>query len=161
MGDEIKAIRTIRKTGPVKHRPVFLTALCLFSFIWFGLMTLLFFAGLFYSNWIAGVTSQYLSAGGYSHGDALLFFGAGFLLHGLSFTGILLIWNLRRTGYYFLGLSCLVIAAYQLMSPSSTIIPTAIYIIFILIFGLFFNTLHPVPPSVKKEKENESPSGDT
>jgi hypothetical protein len=149
MDEEIKPIEQ-GQPGPVKSRPVFLTALCLFSFVYFGLLTLLLFLGLFNSGWITGVMNQYLETAGYTKMQTIIVFGAGFLLHGLGFTGILLIWNLRKTGYYLLGLSCLVIAAYQLLNPMTAITSTAAYIIFILLFGIFFNSLKPISSSKSK-----------
>jgi hypothetical protein len=127
---------------PVRTRPLVLTLLCLISFVYFGLLSLLFMAGLFNSAWITSVTNQYLSPADLTKVQTLFFFGAGFILHGFGFTGVLLIWNLRRKGYYFLGISCLLIATYQLLNPLTAISSTATYIILLLLFGLFFKRFH-------------------
>ncbi len=125
-----------------KPRPVLLTVLCLISFVFFSVFSLLFIAGLFYSGWIARVTMQYMPAGEFTKTQIQFFFCAGFLLHGLAFAGVLMIWNLRKAGYYLLGISCLIVAAYQLLLPFSAIASTAVYVIFLFLFGIFFRRLH-------------------
>jgi hypothetical protein len=140
--DEEKKTNEPPKTEPVRPRPVPLTALCLISFVYFAILSLFCLAGLFYSGWITRVTLQYLPMEEYTKTHTLLVSGAGFFLHGLAFTGVLLIWKLRKTGYYMLGLSCLIIAAIQLLIPSTAITSTAIYVIFLLLFGIFFRRMH-------------------
>jgi hypothetical protein len=141
MEEEVKPDEP-KETLVKRTRPLFLTVLCLFSFVYFGLLSLLYLAGLFNSGWITSVTNQYLPTGNISNAQTLFIFMAGFSLHCLSFTGILLIWNLRKTGYYFLGLSCLVIAAFQLFNPLTAITSIAIYIILVFLFGIFYKRLH-------------------
>jgi hypothetical protein len=126
----------------IRPRPVILTVLCLFSFVYFALLSLLFLLGLINTGWIVKVTNQYLSTGDSSKSQTFFIFFAGLLLHGLAFTGILLIWNLRKTGYYLLGISCLVIATYQLVNPVAAITSTAVYVIILFLFGLFFRRMH-------------------
>lgn len=141
MDEDIELNGTI-ETGKVNPRPSVLTLLCLFFYVYFGLLTLLFFAGLINSGWITLVTNQYISTESCTKSQIWLLFGAGFLLHGLSFTGIVLMWNLRKAGYYFLGISCLAIATYQLINPLTAITSTAIYIIIIIFFGIFYKRMH-------------------
>jgi hypothetical protein len=141
MDEEIKT-NDIDEIAMVKPRPLLMTLLCLISFVYFSVLSLLFIAGLFYSGWIARVTMQYMPAGENTKTQILLFFCAGFLLHGLAFAGVLLIWNLRKTGYYLLGISCLIIAAYQLLVPFSAITSTAVYVVFLFLFGIFFWRMH-------------------
>ena len=140
MNEEIKPV----EAGIIpafKPRPLLLTILCLASFAFFAILTLIFLAGLFNSGWIMRVTNLYLPAENYSRTQVILVFGSGFLLHALAFTGTLLIWNLRKAGYYFLAVSCLIIAAYQLLIPLTAITSTAIYVFWILVFGIFYNRM--------------------
>jgi hypothetical protein len=125
-----------------RPRPVILTTFCIFSFVFFGLLCLFFLAGLFNTGWITKVINQYVATGEWTIAQIMLICGGGFLLHGLAFTGVILIWNLRKKGYYFLGISCLIIAIYQLVNPSMAITSTAIYIMIIIFFGLFFRRLN-------------------
>jgi hypothetical protein len=137
MDEEIKQKDT-GNNQPLRPRPILLSALCLFSFVCFGLVALLFLTGLFNTGRITGVMLQYMPSGNYSKAQTFLVFSAGFLLHGLALTGIFLMWNLRKAGYYFLGIPCLIIASCQLINPLAPILSTAIYIFLILLFGLFY-----------------------
>jgi hypothetical protein len=141
MDEEKKPAETII-TGVVKGRPFILTILCLIAFVYFFLLSALFFAGLLYSGWVTAVMNQYLPTDGYTQTQMMLIFGSGFLLHGFGIAGIVLIWRLRTIGYYFLGISCLIIAGYQLSNPDTAVSSTAIYIVFIFLFGLFYKRLH-------------------
>ena len=143
----------------VRNRPLLLTILCLASFVYFCLLSLLFLAGLFNASWITRVMNQYFATAHYTNVQTLLFFGAGFSLHVLAITGIWLIWNLRKTGYYFLALSCLIIAIYQLTNPGAAIASTAAYISLILLFGVFYNSLQPITPNRKRRQGDKSSPG--
>ena len=141
MDEEIRPAE-IKEVVPQRPRPLILTLLCLFTLVYFALLTLLFLAGLFNTGRIAVVMNQYMPAEGFTKVQSLFVFLAGFTLHGLAFTGVVLIWNLRKTGYYLLGLSCLIIAAVQLLNPTAAITSTAVYIIILFLFGLFFRRMH-------------------
>lgn len=130
------------KTTEARTRPFVLTLLCLFSFIYFGIFLLLFLAGLVKARSITRIMDQYLSTELPALPPAAWIFGVGFTLHALAFAGVILVWKLRKTGYYFLGLACLIIAALQLINPMAAVASTAIYIVFLLLFGLFFRRLH-------------------
>ena len=130
------------KPGPVISRPVFLTILCLFSFVFFGILSIILFLGVFWSGWITQVTNQYDPPENFTKNQILIYLLAGFLLHALSFAGTILIWKLKRSGYYLLGFSCLVMATIQTYQPEVSISTTGVYIILILLFGIFFRRLH-------------------
>lgn len=125
----------------IKKRPLLLIILCVATTIFFGLLSALFLAGFFGADQIISVMDQYNIPGAISKSEVHLFFGLAFLLHGIALAGVILILNLRKAGYYVLGLSSLIIAGYQLTHPASTIVSTIVYILFILAFGLFFRRL--------------------
>ncbi|MEI7724900.1 MAG: hypothetical protein WCK09_07330 [Bacteroidota bacterium] len=141
MDEEIKTGEIIQ-TSAIKSRPVILTMLCLFSFVYLFLLTALFLAGLFNAGWITKVTNQYLASADFTKAQTTLIFGAGFLLHGLAFTGVLFIWNLRKKGYYLFTVVCLMIALLQTLLPDISVTTTAVYIIMIIIYGIFFTRYH-------------------
>ena len=137
MKDEIRPIKT-PKINPVNSRPFFLTLISLFSWVFFGLLSILFLTGIFWSAWVTRVTNHYIPSETWSVTQVRLIFAAGFLLHLLAFTGIILTWNMKKTGYYLLAISCLVIAAAQSLQPQIAASATALYILFILAFGIFY-----------------------
>jgi len=139
--EEIQPINP-QRINLVKPRPVVLTVLCLFSIVYFSVLSFLFFMGSFWSGWVTRVTNQYSPPEIYSKNQVLITFLAGFILHLTALTGIVLIWNLKKTGYYFLGFSCLILGLFQLLTPSIAITSPAIYILIIFLFGCFFKRLN-------------------
>jgi hypothetical protein len=132
----------VAPTAVIKPRPLLLSLLCVCCFVYFFVLTILFILGIFNTGWITHVMNQYLSTDGQTNLQTGLILGSGFVLHGVAFAGIWLIWKLRKTGYYFLGVSCLIICAIQLLLPSTAITSTAVYIVITFLFGLFYNRLH-------------------
>jgi uncharacterized membrane protein HdeD (DUF308 family) len=132
----------VSKTTVVKSRPFLLSVLSVFSLVYFGILALLFLAGLFKTALITRVMNQYLPTGEYTTGQVTLIFGSAFILHGLAFAGILMMWRLSKKGYYILGIACLIIGALQLMNPASAVSATAIYIAITFLFGLFYTRLN-------------------
>ena len=65
----------------------------------------------------------------------------GLILHMLSLTGIILIWNMRRTGYLVFGVSSLIISGYQLFASQISPLTTAVYIALVILFGVFMKKL--------------------
>jgi hypothetical protein len=138
------------ETAPVENlpaaappaRPFLLTLLCLPAFTFFTLLSLVYIAVLVRAGWITEVTNKYLGTSGESVARNVLMFGGGFLLHGLAVAGVILMWRIRKTGYYLLGGSCIVISVFQLFNPRAEVVSTAVYMGFLLLFGLFFRRLH-------------------
>jgi len=129
------------ETGKIP-RPVFLTMLCVFAYIFYGLISLLFLAALFSSGWISEVRNKYLPEGTESKQMIILIIAAGFLLHLISFIGSIKIWYCRKSGYLMLSISSLIIALLQLLSEKISIFTTAVYICFILLFGIYYRRFH-------------------
>lgn len=122
-------------------RPVFLSVICLFSFVFFLILTMLFLISLFFSGRISDVIMTYLPEEEMTKTQVFLFITAGLVLHGSALTGTVLIWKLKKAGYLFLGIPCLIMASYQLFQPQITVAMTGIYILMILLFGLFYRRL--------------------
>jgi len=129
------------KPQPVRSRPVLLSVFCLFSFVYFFLLFTFLLIALFYSGRISEVARTYLPEAEITKTQVFLLFTSGILLHGTAFAGTLLIWKLKRMGYLLLTLSCLIMASYQLFQPRINITSTGVYILLILLFGLFYRRL--------------------
>ena len=127
--------------GDSKSRPVVLSILCLFGFVYFTLLSLLFILAIFYSGWITEVTNKYMPAEAVTRSRVLLVFITGALLHAVAFAGLILIWNRRKMGYFLLGIPCFAIAAWHLFQSQISISSTLVYIIFIIVFGLYYRRL--------------------
>lgn len=123
------------------RRPLVLTLLCLFSFVFFGLASILFLVALFWSGTVADMVFRYAPEYSVSRFGVYLYIFCGLILHTVSFTGIIFIWKMKRLGYLLLGTSSLVIAAYQLFATQISPLTTAFYIALIIVFGFFLKKL--------------------
>ncbi len=137
---EITPVENSKVVKP-KTRPVILSVLCLFSFVFLALFSLLFLAGLLNAGWITTVTNQYLASSDFTKTQTFFILGSGFLLHGIAFAGVLMIWKLRKTGYYMVTVCFLILALIQTLFPEISVTVTALYIVIIILFGLFFSRL--------------------
>jgi hypothetical protein len=122
-------------------RSFLLTVLCLFSFVFFGLITVLFLFALLYSGSITDMVLRYAPENSPSRVTVLFYILGGFLLHGLSLAGIIMIWRMRRLGYILFGASAMMIAAYQLYATQISPLTTAFYIALIFSFGFYLKKL--------------------
>ncbi|MCK9611357.1 MAG: hypothetical protein PHR81_10145 [Bacteroidales bacterium] len=98
------------KTSSLIKRPETLTRLCLFTFFFSGSMTLFSFGGLFFSGWLANFVSSYVGSV-YNIGSSVfaMFFSIMFILFGCSLTGALLMFHMKRSGYWLYLVTNLVI----------------------------------------------------
>lgn len=131
-----------KNTEKIFHsRPFLLSLLCLFSFIFYGLLALLFLLALCYSGWITEVISHYVPQEEIRKRWIILVFSAGFLLHALAVTGAALMLKMKRAGYYLFGISSLIIVGYHLSQPDISILSTLVYCTLVILFGFFYNRL--------------------
>ena len=121
-----------------RTRPLFLELLCIFSFVFFGMITLLFLFSVFYSGWIGDVVNQYTLQNSYSKTQILIITLGGFILHTTAFAGAILIWNLKKSGYYLFSISTLITAVYHLFHHNIPVSYTILYISLVILFGLFY-----------------------
>jgi hypothetical protein len=124
-----------------RPRPLLLTALSLFSFVYFGFLSVLLLLSVFYSGWITGLLNTYNPGAPKSGVMVSMAFILVFLFHALCLTGTILIFRLKRTGYYIYGVSALVISCYQLFQPQIPVYSTAIPVALLVLFGIFFKRL--------------------
>jgi hypothetical protein len=134
--------KKVEKVVEKKKRPVLLSALCIFSYVFFGVIGSLFFAALLSARWITRVVDQYEIYRSHSDFFIILNISGGVLLHWAAFAGTILIWRMKKTGYYMLSVSCLIIAIYQLFHNTIPISSTLVYIGLVILFGFYFRKLH-------------------
>ena len=119
-------------------RPVFLTMISLFAFTFYGLISLFFLLAVFFSGWISEVRDKYLPEGAESKQTIILITATGFLLHLIALIGSINIWYRRKSGYLMLSISTLIIALFQLFSNRISLFTLAVYISFIVLFGIYY-----------------------
>jgi|WetSurMetagenome_2_1015567.scaffolds.fasta_scaffold242358_2 hypothetical protein len=130
--DEVKALKP--------SRPLVLTALCLFSFVYSGILALLMITALFYSGTLTRIVEKYASREAFLVSPVLIFLFLALLFSGV-FTGTLLIWRMKKTGYYVFGVSILAITIFQLLSPQINVVATLADVGLLILFGFFFRLL--------------------
>jgi hypothetical protein len=138
--EEVKTTTPEPRTESAK-RPFLLTLLCLFSFVFFGLITLLFLIALLYTGTITDMVLRYAPDHSPARTTAVFYILGGFLLHAISLTGIILLWKMKKLGYMIFGISSLIIAAYQVFASHISPLTTGFYIGLIIAFGLFLRKL--------------------
>jgi hypothetical protein len=138
--EEIKSQTQNAREGATQ-RPLLLTILCLFSFVFFGLISALFLLALFWSGSIADMVLRYAPEFSINRVTVFFYILGGLLLHSLSLTGTIFIWKMKRLGYLLFGTSSLIISIYQLFATQISPLTTAFYIALILAFGFFLKKL--------------------
>ena len=124
-----------------RKRPFLLTALCIFSFIFFGLISLLLLASLLFSGSFRELINTYVTGDPVSFGILFSLLLAMFLLTAAAFAGTFLMWRMNRKGYYLFGIPVLAICCFQLVQKEVPVFTTWILVLFLLLFGLFYKKL--------------------
>ncbi len=123
---------------PLRKRPFFLEVLCIFGWVYFFVFSVLFLAGLFFSGWVSNAINLYTPSNRFSGFEIKMILAAYSLLFISAFSGIILIWKLRRYGYYIFGVSSLLLASFHMAFPGLAFSGTIIFIAFLVLFGLYF-----------------------
>jgi len=124
-----------------KDRPFLLSTLCVFAWVSYGLMTLLLLAGILYSGYISEVFNQYLDPESRSGIPLPVWFVTGFILNATAFTGVFMIWRLRRTGFLLFTISTLLLAVMHLLRADISLAAALFYLTIIVLFGIYFRRL--------------------
>ena len=122
-------------------RPVLLSVLCLFGMVYFLVISVILVIATLYSGWISEVTNKYAPAREIRPDIVLLVFIGAALLHMVSFAGLVMIWRLKKTGYYLLSVPSFLIASFFLILPQVSPSSVVIYIVFIFAYGFYYRKL--------------------
>jgi len=123
---------------PKRNHPFFLTILCLFGWVYFFVFMVLFIAGFFFSGWVTDAINLYAPVVQYSKTGVTLILGLFSVLFILAFSGIIVMWNMRRYGYYIFGISSLLLASLQLFHFRISFSGPFIFIVLLILFGLYY-----------------------
>lgn len=126
----------------VTGRNFVLTLLSLVANIFFGLLSLIFLAGVIYSGWISTVINQYIPENQLTKSVFRILMFAFFLLHACAFTGSIYTWKSRKSGYFLVAIPSLILASTQLFMPGFSVVSFFTYIFFVVGFGFFYRKFH-------------------
>jgi len=122
-----------------KHsRPLGLSLLLIFSFVYNGLLLLVMLAGLFYPDIVQNILQQYYKQVYISGAIAVLFTIAGTIVFGISFYGLILLWRYKRRGFTFYALAqAILLFTLVIIFRSYDYTNIAIAVAVLVIFGLY------------------------
>ena len=120
-----------------KRRPLGLSLLLIFSFVYNGLLMLVMIAGLIFPDIVQNILQQYYKQIYISGTAAILFTVAGTIVFGLSFFGLILLWRYKRRGFTYYALAqAILLFALVVILRSYDYTNIAIALAVLVIFGL-------------------------
>lgn len=118
------------------QRPGMLTTLCILTFIWSGLWTLLSLIGIFASGWLGSVMDDYIPGmGGMGTGIFIVVFIVMFIIWGLSLLGAIKMFGLKKSGFIMYVIPNGLMALLQIFSIVAAFSPFGL--IYLLVSILF------------------------
>jgi hypothetical protein len=122
---------------PAKRRPLGLSVLLVFSFVYNGLLLLVMILGLFSTEVVRNILQQYYTQIYISDIAAFVLTFIGSLIFGISFYGLIMLWKMRRKGfYYYASAQAFMIVSLIVFFRSYDYINIAIALAVIVIIGL-------------------------
>lgn len=106
------------------------------------MIALLLVISLFYAGSFRSLLNTYLAGATLNTSGVFLIIASLFIVYACAFAGILLMWRLRRKGFYLFVGAVLILGVFQLFSNDFSFLSTTILIILLLFFSLFFRKLH-------------------
>ena len=142
MADEQTEMLQPEKKGNNGKRPLGLSLLLIFSFVYNGLLTLVMVTGLFYPHVVQNLLQRYYKHIYISPAVAMLWTLAGVAVFGVSFFGLVLLWHHRRKGFIYYASAQIVLFAILILAfHSYDFINLAIALVVLVIFGLYAKSM--------------------
>jgi hypothetical protein len=124
------------QTQPAQ-RSLGLSVLLIFSFVYNGLLLIVLILGLFSTQVVQNILQQYYRQVYISSFTTFIFTLAGTLLFGVSFFGLILLWKMRRMGFYFYAAAQLILLiSLVVLFRSYDYVNIAIALLALIIIGL-------------------------
>ena len=139
MPDESKPEETdVIELNDKNRRPLGLSLLLIFSFVFNGLLTLVMITGLFYPDIVQSILQEYYKQIYISGFVAILITLSGAIVFGISFFGSILLWQYKRRGfYYYASAQAVMLITLVLILKSYDYINVAIALVVLIIFGMY------------------------
>jgi FtsH-binding integral membrane protein len=99
--NEVKNTGQKQEHVTTKHRPLGLSVLLIFSFIYNSLLLLVMILGLFSKEVVRNILQQYYTQIYISGIAAFVLTLTGTLIFGISLYGLILLWKMQRKGFHF------------------------------------------------------------
>jgi len=134
---------SVEETNPSEmnkrnNRPLGLSLLLIFSFVYNGLLTIIMIIGLFNPDIVQSILQQYYKQIYISGTSAILLTLSGAIVFGVSFFGLILLWKYKRKGFYYYAIAqTIVLLTLVIVLKSYDYTNIAIGIVLLIIFGLY------------------------
>ena len=120
------------------NRPLGLSLLLIFSFVYNGLLAIVMIVGLFNPDIVQSILQQYYKQVYISGTTTILLTLSGALVFGISFFGLILLWKYKRKGfYYYATAQVIMLLTLVIILKSYDYTNIAIVIVILVIFGLY------------------------
>jgi hypothetical protein len=120
-----------------KQRSLGLSIVLIFSFVYNGLLLVAMIFGLFSVDIIQDILKQYYNNLDIPDSKAFLITLSGTIIFGLSFFGLILLWLMRRKGFYFYAIAQIImLASIVFIFKSFDLVNISIAIAVLIIIGL-------------------------
>jgi len=122
----------------VTKRPYLLSVMCVALFVYSATITLIFGIAILYKSWITIVVTDYFSGFEFSTRNIMFLSLAGLITHiSLLFSAILL-WRLKRLGYFFLILTLATLILLPYLVGFGNRLSAIVYVILIGLFSIYY-----------------------
>jgi hypothetical protein len=118
-------------------RSVLFVATCLFAWVFYAILVVIYFLPVIFPGRFTETLNKYAPDEIVTRGQVIFFAFTISLLHALAFTGTILMWLHHKWGYWLFGITTLSITVFQLFQDNVKISATLVYILLLIIFGLF------------------------
>ncbi|MBM3405703.1 MAG: hypothetical protein FJY10_12545 [Bacteroidetes bacterium] len=126
---------------PPPRRSIRFVTTCLFAFVYYGILFLIFLSGIFASGWIRDVIREYEPDQAYSRGTIILYMLGGMLLSATSLTGTMLIWKRKRQGLWLFLSATVIFIMVLLFQSFVNYLSLVIHLLLSLIFLTYYRKL--------------------
>jgi hypothetical protein len=133
---------TREQKTPEKRRPLGLSVVLIFSFVYNGLMLLVMIVGMFSTKTIKDILQHYYQNISLPVSTAFMLSLSGTVIFGISFFGLILLWLMRRKGFYYYASSqAIMLAAIVFIFNSFDLVNFSIAVVVIIIIGLHIKAM--------------------
>ena len=126
------------ETITTANRPFMLSLLCITLMVYAATLVVIFFLLLIFNNWVTQVVSDYFSRQSINRNEILIISSIGFVLHvGLFLSGILL-WKLKKKGFYLMVVCFAILALLPFIFGFGSWLSIIIYGLMVVLVSLFY-----------------------
>ena len=130
-----------QETDTMSSRPFVLSVFCVALFVYTASLTLLFLMATVFNGWVSNAVDDFFQDKEISRLNILILSALGFLLNGLSFYAVYVIWKLKRSGLYLFAISSVLFLLIPFFLGFGSVMSLLIISLVIISLFLFYSRL--------------------